>query len=88
MQELKLSPMITLYGMRSETFIINDSAPQPAPVSENIALNKPVLQSSYHGSRDESDGLALVDGNIGSYVHTECQFESPWVEIDLQGEYV
>eukprot|EP00121_Abeoforma_whisleri_P003794 Awhi_evm2s3415 len=56
----------------------------PAP---NIALNKPVTQSSHFYA--VSQQVRLVDGILDSsnYAHTACDELSPWLEIDLQGEY-
>eukprot|EP00121_Abeoforma_whisleri_P010724 Awhi_evm1s9890 len=58
-----------------------------APASENIALSKPVKQSSYYGGEVESSFSYLVDGSLGNQAHSSCHDGSPWMEIDLQGEY-
>eukprot|EP00121_Abeoforma_whisleri_P000401 Awhi_evm1s355 len=57
------------------------------PVLENIALGKPVKQSSYYGSDVESSTYSPLTDGHPYHAHSSCHDESPWMEIDLQGEY-
>jgi len=47
----------------------------------NIALNKPVTQSSMYGAQDFPT-KNLVDGNLNNFAHTSC-YDQGWMQIDL-----
>jgi hypothetical protein len=56
----------------------------PAAAVEDVALGKPVTQSSTHGAGPEANG---VNGILTDFTHTATGDAGPWWEVDLQGSF-
>lgn len=66
---------------KTESFV--NYAHKSNDITANIALGKPTRQSSSYSGDDSGK---VVDGDLASYNHTNCQV-GDWVEVDLEYEF-